>query len=418
MFLLDDISKEIQENDRLCWAAVSAMAMSVFPEQGKFRHLSQKEIVVFKRANVTTLKALANVRSTPAGRDRLQRLEAACQAPGTCNIPSDDLLLFDIRSAKAGQNKALTPDHFAIELGERRRPVAIHWNYLGRKPTNGALRSGGHVLMVTGFNEQTHELRIWDPWPAPTSPDPVPSAHEKWIPFELYLDPQSDQGMDAVAVHELDNYKMRRVGEKAPAARTYPPLMDLSRGGPVRPNHVKFDCGLCDLSTEIGEFLDRHVVRNRAGKVIHGPYQAGTPFPIVSVAAADLLNAGAEPDALLKPETSAVVVPVLKDGEIIDSFQLLHEKNRGWRPAGYSNNQIASILSRTRNKCSATRSAQGFYLVSMPELGSFYAMHGFWDRAELVSENSPGGGELPRARRVLCDLVSRRIEAGKLAKYD
>ena len=41
MFLLDDISKEIQENDRLCWAAVSAMAMSVFPEQGKFRHLSQ-----------------------------------------------------------------------------------------------------------------------------------------------------------------------------------------------------------------------------------------------------------------------------------------------------------------------------------------------------------------------------------------
>jgi hypothetical protein len=162
----------------------------------------------------------------------------------------------------------LTPDHFAIELGERRRPVAIHWNYLGRKPTNGALRSGGHVLMVTGFNEQTHELRIWDPWPAPTSPDPIPSAHEKWIPFELYLDPQSDQGMDAVAVHELDNYKMRRVGEKAPAARTYPPLMDLSRGGPVRPNHVKFDCGLCDLSTEIGEFLDRHVVR-KSGREGH-----------------------------------------------------------------------------------------------------------------------------------------------------
>jgi hypothetical protein len=37
----------------------------------------------------------------------------------------------------------------------------------------------------------------------------------------------------------------------------------------------------------------------------------------------------------------------------------------------------------------------------MPELGSFYAMHGFWDRAELVSENSPGGGELP-GRAVSC----------------
>jgi hypothetical protein len=416
MFLLDDIKKEIQENDRLCWAAVSAMAMSTFPEQGRFKHLSQKEIVIFKRANIATLSALAKARGSASGRDRLQRLEDACKPPGTCNIASDDLLLFDIKSAKAGKNRALSPDHFAVEIGERKRPVAIHWNYLGKKPTNGELRSGGHVLIVTGYNEQTHELRIWDPWPAPTNPDPITTAHEKWIPFELYLDPQSDQGMDAVAVHEQDSYKMRRVGEKAPSASRYPALMDLSRGGPVRPNHVKFDSGLCDLSREIGSFLDYHVVRGSRGEVIHGPYQAGTPFPIVTVGAAELLEAGQEPDSLLKPETSAVVVPVLKDGQIIDSFQLLHEKDKGWRAAGYSNNRIAALLSRTHNKRAATRPAQGFYLVSMPELSNFYVMHGFWDRAELVSEHSPAGGEIPRARRVLCDLVHRRIEAGKLAK--
>lgn len=416
MFLLDDIRKEIQENDRLCWAAVSAMAISAFPQQGKFRHLSQKEIVVLKRANVATLKALAKTRSTAAGRDKLQRLEDGCKPPGTCNIASDDLLLFDIRSAKAGKNLALTPDHFAVELGVRKRPVVIRWNYRGRKPTNGELRSGGHVLMVTGFNEHTHELRIWDPWPAPTNLDPIVTAHEKWIPYELYLDPQSDQGMDAVALHEFDEYKLRRVGEKVPSAALYPPLADLTRGGPIRPNHVKFDCGLCDLSKEITSFLDYHVVRGPRGEVIHGPYQAGTPFPIVAVGAAELLDAGPEPDSLLKPETSAVVVPILKNGEIIDSFQLLHEKDKGWRPAGYSNNRIASLLSRTRNKCGGTRSAQGFYLLSMPELSNFYVMHGFWDRAELVSENSPTGGELSRARRVLGDVVRRRIEAGKLAK--
>ena len=416
MILLDNIKKEIQENDRLCWAAVSAMAISAFPEQGRFKHLSQKEIVVLKRANVATLKALATAKGTASGRDRLQRLEDGCKPPGTCNIASDDLLLFDIRSTKAGKDQALTPDHFAVELGARKRPVAIRWNYLGEKPTNGELRSGGHVLMVTGFNEQTHELRVWDPWPAPTNLDPIATAHEKWIPYDLYLDPQSDQGMDAVALHEFDEYKLRRVGEKIPSASLYPPLADLSRGRPIRPNHVKFDCGLCDLSKEIADFLDYHVVRGPRGEVIHGPYQAGTPFPIVAVGAAELLKAGPEPDSLLKPETSAVVVPVLKNGEIIDSFQLLHEKNKGWRPAGYSNNRIASLLSRTRNKCSGTRSAQGFYLVSMPELSNFYVMHGFWDRAELVSENSPQGGELSRARRVLGDVVRRRMEAGKLPK--
>ena len=75
-----------------------------------------------------------------------------------------------------------------------------------------------------------------------------------------------------------------------------------------------------------------------------------------------------------------------------------------------------ALLALAAALASSQASAQGFYLLSMPELSNFYVMHGFWDRAELVSENSPTGGELSRARRVLGDVVRRRIEAGKLAK--
>src|SRR5262245_16403291 len=61
--VIDDLDFQPQERSQWCWAAVSAIAISGFPEQlqplasdDQFRHLSQTEVVARRRANAPNIQ--------------------------------------------------------------------------------------------------------------------------------------------------------------------------------------------------------------------------------------------------------------------------------------------------------------------------------------------------------------------------
>jgi hypothetical protein len=411
MFVLDNIKREVQEGDQLCWAAVSTMAVRAFKGPG-FVPPTQRDLVVFKKAEIKTVEKrklaehpdVANPRQVKL-RDRLQLARGDCGATGSCNLSSAELWLFDLKSATVPAGKVLSPEHFRFEIGQRQRPVAIRWNYRGQEPTHGRIRTGDHALIVTGFNPLTHELRVFDPWPANADPDPLPAPHEKWIPYETYLDPQNEAGMDAVAVHQHDEFKLRRVGETAPTG--YPPLDSIPQRVVRRENSVNFEGEIPDLRESIEKHLRTHVVRKSNGDILHGPYEAAAPIPVVPLAASRLMKSAKDTDALFAPTTSAVVVPLLKDGKVVDSIQMLHDRT-GWHAGGYSNNKIASLLCEAREMHTCNeRHGRGFYLVSMPELGTFYVAHGFRDKCSVAALSKGGMKDLRGGREAFAQLIKR-----------
>jgi hypothetical protein len=367
MSVLDNIGKEVQEEDQLCWAAVSTMAVRAFPEDGEFRHPTQREIVIYRRAGIKSASDLnkAVTGTSPSLKSKLDKAKITCGGFGLCNaLNPDGLHLYELTSTKVGAGKVLTPAHFEIEIDDRNRPVPIRWFYQGLRKTNGRFRNGEHALIVTGYKSATHELRIWDPWPALLNPDPLPRPARKADPYDTYVDPQNDQGMDAVAHHESDQYKLRK-GRKIPDIIRLAVLPDAVGRSE---NPVDFQGDIPDLEKPIAEFLRGHVVRDSAGDAVHGPYVTGEPFPIIPLNTA-LLRKASRPESLLKPQTSAVVVPILNDGQVIDSFLMLRDK-RGWRPGGYSNNKIAALLTEARDIHASGESPAQLYAGSIPELST------------------------------------------------
>jgi len=56
---------------------------------------------------------------------------------------------------------------------------------------------------------------------------------------------------------------------------------------------------------------------------------------------------------------------------------------------------------------SGERHSRGFYLVSVPELSTFYVAHGFNERATLAPLNVVGRKNFVRSRQALGDLLAR-----------
>jgi hypothetical protein len=393
MFLLNGLGKEIQEANSLCWAAVSTMAVRAFPEEGEFKHPDQRKTVIYRESDIRNLAQLRHARdSTGEENEKFVGFTKACEEKGSCNFTSVELHMFDVESTKVPEDHALLPEHFFIEIALRKCPVPIRWRYKGEISVNGRKRRGDHALIVTGYNPATNELRVFDPWPAPTPndgiPDLLPEQHEKWIPYSVYLDPQRDHGLDAVARHEFDEYMLRRFGDTTDLATKfgYPPPVKLSPRL-VRPeNSIDFSRqGIPDdLNDAIRKVMAAHVVRDSSGNVIHGPYDAGRPIPIVALEVSKILDAAAalDPSRLFKSDTSTVAVPVLRNGKMIDSYTMLHD-TEGWRPGGYCNNRIASLLVQAREVL-GERPGEPVYLVSVPELSLFFVAHGYFGSASLA----------------------------------
>jgi hypothetical protein len=399
--VIDQLDFQPQERSQWCWAAVSAIAISGFPEAGGFRHLSQLEVVTRRRAS-----ALNRTQAkTPAKKHLIEQWTLICADPLNCDSPKEPLL-FDLEADKPPRGSALSMSAFVDDISKNKKPVVIRWGFANSDAT--------HALLVTGYNTDVNKLRIYDPLPLGSDPN----GHESWISYEQYLNPSKFKGKSIVPKHEDDQYRMRLTGNPRPdgvyklipARVTTGPA--LPPGGIEPPEKLRGPIeGYIKQEAARGAFLKSN------GEPRKGNFTAGTPIPVLTV---DLGQLNAPPESLLVRHAHAYVVPVWQGTTFVDSFQLL-PIHGGWRQGGYSSPKIASMLASLsedpKNK-QALRPGEVFYLVSIPEVAAFFLGHGFGNDAKLKSLDYGAKGDFVPASRAFAKLNEgiRRIEADRDVK--
>jgi hypothetical protein len=407
-----DIEPEVQRHSQLCWAAVSVMATRAFPASATYRPATQEEIVIYEEAGVNTL-AIGGA----AEPQTVTKARTDCGVNyAKCNEPQQPWLLGlasnKINKLAPGLKRMLTPEHFRVDFAVRKTPIIIRWFYVvsGDSETESAdpnYRFGMHALIVTGYDDVTQDLRVWDPWPEHNQVTPSGHVRHKWISMKRYVHPVNDNGKRVVAKHGGDEFAIR-LGTQPSAPGGYPALIQVPPEPPANaPVPVHIANRPPTLQQAIDGAMGDLVVRAENGSVLRGPFEAGRPFPIVALSSAEIDQQRARLEGLFRPESTAMVVPVMQGGRLVESFLLLRE-GAGWVEGGYSNNEIARLLVNIRReRASPQRAEAGFYLVSIPEEGSFFAAHGFKDQANLISLDDGARGDFVPAKRALTDILGQ-----------
>jgi hypothetical protein len=424
-----EMPREKQLDSTWCWAAVSTMAVNSFPMTlPGGAPIDQRTTVILKQARIKNEEEF----SATAFKDA----KAACSAPGGC-AGSNDPFLYNALATSVPAGKVLTKKVFNFEIGVRKRPVIINWDYAPSANGSGGPQ-GRHLLIVTGYNPSNGKLRLFDPWPVDNGQGDNPRRkRERWIKYETYLDPVMDMGQPVTAMHKLDLYQLRRFNEEQPAElNDYPKLGTLTRetttpranvfvdgsrpiraetfaagegAGPVsaephRPDvKAKLDLGLqrtdfakalADTRPMIAKHVAHLTVTLADGTNVRGRkrLQAATAFPLITLDTTQILTYSAKQDALSERTTSVLLVPVIdtRTSEVIDSF-LIYNQAGTWKIGGYANTEIAEVLVQQRKAFTTEqRRAEDFFVVSVPEQAAFYFAHGTPGAVQLVSVDNRG----------------------------
>lgn len=304
------------------------------------------------------------------------------------------------------------------------RPVLFVWDY----PSDGTSPNspvGLHELVVIGYSDDSgiQRLQIWDPWPVPEQlPTEVPACgpasgvqitqgHSQTIDFSTYSNPLSDMGV--TAVHAQDQWDLAvsavpvapvlSVDGGAPLPQPSPPPFRKLPQRPQRPlGQVPFVEAL-NAALPQSRQLDLQV-RGAA------PRSRGVPFPIVGLGFQQLLSAVKDPTRLLNDRTSAILVPVESQGQVVDAFLLLHMERR-WQRAGYANVEITRRLVDVRARYAKQKHLplHSFYMVSVPGEVAFFAAYGQGEKAVLIPASTD-----PTIDAVAGQAVPAREQLGKL----
>jgi hypothetical protein len=228
-----DHEREQQQGDSLCWAAVSTMAVRSLPRDPLDPRITQKRTVVYALSEVHTRTEKLFTR-----RENFRNAETRCKDIRDCDQMFEPWL-YRVDSSRLGPGMVLPESAIAYEIVVRKRPVIIQWDYSAVVPAPGEnLPATKHALIITGYDDENHQVRIFDPWPPTRLGDPDPAKRERWLPYAAYVDPQSALGRPIRALHEFDVYKLRRVGHAAPAGEPAPiPLAD-ARHDPTPPERA------------------------------------------------------------------------------------------------------------------------------------------------------------------------------------
>lgn len=399
-----DLQREQQMGVNLCWAAVSTMAVRAFPNERPDPPITQQLTVVYGLSQVHN-----RFQKWVSRRINFGNFEERCSSLFRCDQAFQPWL-YRIDSDQVGEGMVLPEAAIAHEIVQGRRPVIIRWNFsaVGRED----LPQTEHALIITGYDAENHQVRIFDPWP-PVNADGQPSSlSEQWHPYEVYVDPRVGMGMPITAIHKHDIYKMRRIGKPVPAG--VPAPVPLANARPVSLNPVSFAAALEGAKPVIDEAMRGRVVRRSDGRPQAGKFTAAPAIPIVAISTAGLVDAREQPADLLTQRTSSLVVPITRVGEddVVDSF-LVYNDAGTWRAGGYSNTAIASLaVDARRQHTSAGREGRGFYLVSIPEQSAFLVGYGQGAGARLVSLGGKPGPGLIRGSLAL-NSVLEAMERGR-----
>jgi hypothetical protein len=334
-----------------------------------------------------------------------------------------------------GNVRELTADRILLEIKNRKAPVIIKWTYLDPATLSAVERllragsteaaaamlnstrgAGDHFLIITGFDDSTNEVRVWDPWPKQGVNEPEGHLRHKWIPYARYQNPLIDNGAPVNASHDFDEFAMCRCAPEA-----FPTLESLAVAvQPRDPAQImrlvdfNFRSGVPELLDERERSLRSRVVRDAEGRRLRGKLVSETGLATVVITSKQLMDTRQRPEVLLESRTSSLVVPVMRKGELVDSFLLVNSSSGGWQEGGYSNDEIARRLTEFRKE----RSSEGrFYLLAIPEHGLFFVARGFTTEAELVPLDGDTARQFEPASRVL-QKVADEIERKEHLSHD
>ena len=414
-----------QRHDNLCWAAVSAMASSAFKVPCQFRKPTQLDVVFSENVGTHELPRRCNAPQSCFARfqckadedgimipdpNPLANGESVCGPDGAnCDVARTTHLL-DLSSRKVadfgpGNVHELTAERIRHEIADRKAPVIIAWKYIETEDTSEAESRGSfrHFLIITGFDDATNELRIWDPWPAQGVELPEGHVRHKWLPYERYQNPLVDNGALVTAEHDADEFAFCRCDPtvlQSIVAGTSP-VQPIGAQRTVSPTLFDFSHGVPELLEERKRVMRDRAVRKESGARIGGRLATDSGFATVVITTKNLLSES--PERLLQAKTTSLVVPVLSRKKVVDSFMLINSGD-GWQEGGYSNNEIARRLMQYR----ADRGSEGrFYLLSIADQGKVYLARGFGAAAELVPLDGNIRNEFASATRVLSQLAEQ-----------
>jgi hypothetical protein len=399
-----DVAPEKQLQDLLCWAAVSSMAVNAFGPDGvaprtqrELARLGRQEMLRIAGARVVDW----NVPTMCEGQDIKN-----CNITGYPMLPG-----LDFEQVETG--KMLPDSAIALDVGARRKPVLIMWDYTEARPRTREglpLPAGRHVLIVTAYDATSTKkrIRIYDPWPTQAVEDQAAKEprRERWISYQRFSNPKTDHGQ--VALHRFAHYKLRKQGQAISPWRDtdYGVLATDANLIPAMGTPVTFGQARVDSNPPLSAHMRALEVYDSDGSPVLGPFGLTEVVPIIVLTTRELIEAGSRPQSLLQDRTNAVMAVVVSNREVVDSFMVVHERS-GWVVDGYNSNQIAYLAETARLAQSIDgRSGLGFYLVSVPEQGAFYLGYGFGDSALLLPLANQARGPMLRADKVLNDLMT------------
>mgnify|MGYP003694750149 CR=1 FL=1 len=253
----------------------------------------------------------------------------------------------------------------------------------------------------------THELRIWDPWPALLNPDPLPASTRSgfrttpmsirrttraWTPWRNTNPMNTSCGARA---QKYPHAIIRRL-------RPCPTPWD------ARENPVDFQG---EISRTCRSPLPNSCAVTwcaiRLADAVHGPYVAGEPFPIIPLrtCAASQGKPARVASGSRRPRRSWF--PSSRMGRSSTSFLMLRDK-RGWRPGGYSTTRSRRLLTEARDNSSSGSLRAQLHQASIPRVEHASSVaQGFADRARLAPLNVHGEKRFVRSREALAAVVAR-----------
>jgi len=212
-----DLQQEPQQGVNLCWAAVSTMAVRSFPEDFPDPPITQQLTVIYGLSQVhSRLQRVTRV-------VKFRNFQKRCETLSRCNETFEPWLYRVDSNKLDAENMVLPEAAIAHEIVVRKRPVIIKWDYSNVIAVNrDSLPELEHSLIITGYDDVNHEVRIYNPWPPAGRPETRPQDRERWLPYSVYVDPgvltdpESGRRLGIKAIHKDDIYLLRRIGQAKP----------------------------------------------------------------------------------------------------------------------------------------------------------------------------------------------------------
>lgn len=213
-----ELEPERQLGGKLCWAAVSTMAVRAFEPDPRDPVITQQLTVIYGLSRVHS-----RLQRNLTRRINFGNFEERCATVSRCNETFEPWL-YRIDSTKVGRDDLVLPEAaIAHEIVVRKRPVIIKWDYSGVTGVpQGTLPDIEHSLIITGYDDAEHKVRIYNPWPPVGQPEANPQERERWLPYSVYVDPgtlinpATGRSLGIKAIHRDDMYLMRRIGKPRP----------------------------------------------------------------------------------------------------------------------------------------------------------------------------------------------------------